>query len=416
MFRILSRGPVGWFASILLLASCGGATPSSVAPSDDDPSPGRLTETEVTENEATENADKDQATAEGGLGISNETLGHGPVIALTEGAISVGDQRAALSHETKERSVPLIRTHLPIALGLTPREDEKLRFASDDIRPFEFRLDRGVRGAEVMSALLSAGFEGFPLSRVEGSDVYLYVISPGRPDEAPLHARRMQWPERALLVKLREDGLQFLRIPARSEGDAADAAPPKEVARLDATASRDDISATLEKICSASAPCSPFGINPGPESSAALFLDLLAAVEARPEFASPSSPPPRALLLIGEPERIPLHVARQRVGDTTVSGRLPAETIRKIVRASFGEYRKCYEAGLTNNSKLEGEVRLRFVIARTGKVSTTAVAPESTMPDESVSACVKEAFSKLVFPEPEGGIVSVTYPIRFSPE
>jgi hypothetical protein len=409
MSRLLALTPLGWFAPLLLLPSCGGAQPASVPPAGGETLAAPSADAAVTEKQA----DEDSAPSQGGLGISNETLGDGPVLALTESEIVVGDERAPLSHEAKERSFPLVRTRLPLALGLPPREGDKLRFASDDVRPFEFRLERGVRGAELMSALLSAGFEGLPLSRVHDTGVYLYVLSPTPPNVEPLHASRMRWPERALLVKLRKDGLQFLRVDARSEGSAA---PPEEVARLDPSASLEDISATLSEICAASAPCSPFGINPGPESTAALFLDLLAAMEARSEFASPSSPPPRALLLVGEPERIPLRVARQRVGETAVNGRLPAETIRKVVRANFGEFRKCYEAGLSNNPKLEGEVRMRFVIARTGKVSATGVAPESTMPDESVSACVQEAFSKLVFPEPEGGIVTVTYPIRFLPD
>jgi hypothetical protein len=36
------------------------------------------------------------------------------------------------------------------------------------------------------------------------------------------------------------------------------------------------------------------------------------------------------------------------------------------------------------------------------------------MSDPAVSACVVRAFYGLSFPQPEGGIVTVTYPIRFS--
>lgn len=99
-----------------------------------------------------------------------------------------------------------------------------------------------------------------------------------------------------------------------------------------------------------------------------------------------------------------------------MSGRLPAETIRKIVRASFGKYRKCYEAGLGKDPTLEGKVIVRFVIDRQGKVSAVGIAPESTMPDDTVSTCIAEAYKTLEFPQPEGGIVTVTYPIMFSPE
>jgi hypothetical protein len=41
--------------------------------------------------------------------------------------------------------------------------------------------------------------------------------------------------------------------------------------------------------------------------------------------------------------------------------------------------------------------------------------PLPVMPDAQVRACVVKGFEKLVFPPPEGGIVTVTYPIMFSP-
>jgi hypothetical protein len=98
-----------------------------------------------------------------------------------------------------------------------------------------------------------------------------------------------------------------------------------------------------------------------------------------------------------------------------VSGRLPAETIRRIVRQNFGRFRGCYEAGLLRKPALAGTVTTRFVIGRDGAVSSVATG-DSTMPDADVAACVVRAFGGISFPEPEGGIVTVTYPIAFSPE
>src|SRR6185503_5840316 len=40
----------------------------------------------------------------------------------------------------------------------------------------------------------------------------------------------------------------------------------------------------------------------------------------------------------------------------------------------------------------------------------------SDLPDAGVISCVVKAFSGLAFPEPEGGIITVTYPIMFSPD
>ncbi|MCL2776960.1 MAG: hypothetical protein FWD73_03075 [Polyangiaceae bacterium] len=39
----------------------------------------------------------------------------------------------------------------------------------------------------------------------------------------------------------------------------------------------------------------------------------------------------------------------------------------------------------------------------------------SQLPDQGVVSCVVRAFQNLSFPQPEGGIVTVTYPITFTP-
>jgi hypothetical protein len=103
-----------------------------------------------------------------------------------------------------------------------------------------------------------------------------------------------------------------------------------------------------------------------------------------------------------------------RMGATSVNGRLPAEVIQRIVRQNFGRFRMCYEQGLTRNPNLEGRVSVRFVIGRDGAVSNVGNGG-SDIPDSSVVSCVVQAFYGLGFPQPEGGIVTVTYPIMFSP-
>jgi hypothetical protein len=103
-----------------------------------------------------------------------------------------------------------------------------------------------------------------------------------------------------------------------------------------------------------------------------------------------------------------------RMGATQVSGRLPPEVIQRIVRQNFGRFRLCYENGLRNNPNLTGRVSVRFVIGRDGAVSQVANGG-SDMPDGGVVGCVVRAFYGLSFPQPEGGIVTVTYPIMFSP-
>ena len=103
-----------------------------------------------------------------------------------------------------------------------------------------------------------------------------------------------------------------------------------------------------------------------------------------------------------------------RMGATTVNGRLPPEVIQRIVRQNYGRFRLCYETGLRNNPNLQGRVAVRFVIGRDGSVSNVANGG-SDLPDPSVVQCVVRAYYGLSFPQPEGGIVTVVYPIMFSP-
>jgi hypothetical protein len=105
---------------------------------------------------------------------------------------------------------------------------------------------------------------------------------------------------------------------------------------------------------------------------------------------------------------------RVRMGATVVSGRLPKEVIVRIVRQNFGRFRMCYEQGLGRNPALEGEVSVRFVIDRSGGVSNVSD-NGSALPDAEVKQCVFRAFFGLSFPMPEGGIVTVVYPMTFSP-
>ncbi len=100
---------------------------------------------------------------------------------------------------------------------------------------------------------------------------------------------------------------------------------------------------------------------------------------------------------------------------TTVNGRMPPETIQRIVRQNFGRFRMCYEPALHASPQLTGRVSVKFVIDRSGAVAVAQDAG-SDLPNADVVACTVKAFAGLSFPEPEGGIVTVVYPLVFSPE
>jgi hypothetical protein len=105
---------------------------------------------------------------------------------------------------------------------------------------------------------------------------------------------------------------------------------------------------------------------------------------------------------------------RVRPMGTSVTGRIPPEVIQRIVRQNFGRFRLCYENGLRNNPNLQGRVSVRFVVGRDGAVSSVANGG-SDLPDGGVVSCVVRSFYGLSFPQPDEGIVTVTYPIMFTP-
>ena len=111
------------------------------------------------------------------------------------------------------------------------------------------------------------------------------------------------------------------------------------------------------------------------------------------------------------------HSATTRVqqGATTVNGRLPPEVIQRIVRSNFGRVKRCYADALAKKPGLTGRVYTKFVIDRTGHVASAESTQQSTIPDGAVVSCVVSMFRGLVFPQPEGGIVTVVYPLVFAP-
>jgi Ca-activated chloride channel family protein len=109
-----------------------------------------------------------------------------------------------------------------------------------------------------------------------------------------------------------------------------------------------------------------------------------------------------------------LSAPKVRVGVSRVEGRLPVEVVQRIVRQNFGRFRVCYEQGLGRNPALAGKITSRFVISKDGSVENVSNGG-SDLPDAGVVSCVLSAFHGLNFPQPEGGIVTVTYPVLFEP-
>jgi hypothetical protein len=96
------------------------------------------------------------------------------------------------------------------------------------------------------------------------------------------------------------------------------------------------------------------------------------------------------------------------------TGRIPPKEIQATVRSHYGIFRKCFEAGLARNPKLKGRVSVRFIIDRSGHVSLSEL-QDGTLRDAEATTCIVEGFRKLRFSKPDGGVVTVVYPLMFSP-
>ena len=84
------------------------------------------------------------------------------------------------------------------------------------------------------------------------------------------------------------------------------------------------------------------------------------------------------------------------------------------MRNNYGEFRRCYESGLARNPKLEGRVTVQFVINLDGTVTRPRIA-ENSLADCDAARCVRDNFLPLLFPKPQGGNVTVRFPIKFVP-
>lgn len=341
--------------------------------------------------------------------------------------MQVGDEVFPVPHESAVRKIAPIGPAMRRHLGLP-------EFPENTDATYTLRIDPRAKGAEITSAFQSLAFTGLPRARVLPHGVILRAVVPSPPGSPEGASEQGRLPDRPLIVHVGENAIELWRSGSveqesrktvasfvesgsvdspelqreRTVGDSEE--PSKQLATIPSP-DVDVVLASLREHCSTNAPCNPFAIHMTPEAPGASVLAVFEAVFAWPGFTAGSRHGPVAVVYSRDVRR-----GGAVFGAQVVNGRIPAEKIREIVRANFGKFRKCYEAGLRRDRELSGQVGVRFVIGRDGKVSNVGVDASSTMPDEAVSACVVRGFYELEFPWPEGGIVTVTYPLQFSPK
>ncbi|HXI55941.1 MAG TPA: TonB family protein, partial [Polyangia bacterium] len=96
------------------------------------------------------------------------------------------------------------------------------------------------------------------------------------------------------------------------------------------------------------------------------------------------------------------------------AGSLEKSAISGVIDTHLGDLRSCQEQQKPRAPALDGELRVRFVIAQSGDLKNPVVL-EARGLTRSLEGCVLKAMARWRFPKPAGGIVKVTYPFRFVP-
>lgn len=102
-----------------------------------------------------------------------------------------------------------------------------------------------------------------------------------------------------------------------------------------------------------------------------------------------------------------------RAGQFTVTGRLPPEVVKRVVRRIHPQLGRCYQPLLAKDPAASSGATTTFTIATTGNVSFATTMGEIT--DKPTLLCIQKAFATLSFPQPDGGVVKVVFPLTFSP-
>ena len=77
--------------------------------------------------------------------------------------------------------------------------------------------------------------------------------------------------------------------------------------------------------------------------------------------------------------------------------------------------RACYQRALAAKPNLQGRVAIRLVIDEDGWLRRTSVW-QNELGDSEVATCLAQELVGLQFPQPEGGKVTVIYPLELTPE
>ena len=98
-----------------------------------------------------------------------------------------------------------------------------------------------------------------------------------------------------------------------------------------------------------------------------------------------------------------------------VSGGLTAEEVMRVIKVNLNQIRNCYEKVLQRSPNKSGKMKVKFVVAANGRVTSAKVTSDSVR-DARMGSCVTGAIKRWKFPNPRGGQkVDINYPFVFNP-
>lgn len=258
--------------------------------------------------------------------------------------------------------------------------------------------DDGVPYFDMMRVLDLTRGEGYARTLLAGGPA-------GEPWELPEAPPLVGGVERASAVRLHPDG----EAEVRGEDGALSLVHPDNVLHYEAhcDAARCDIvvRTTNRRLHLGARPRDPLDAD-------ALFGKPLYTYDGRLGFAEPVVDGVFSPLVPLPGEDAPLDGPP---AGPVLLGSLDKALIDGVIKANMGEIQACYQSLLEREPKATGQTTMKFVIARDGTVSATAV-KASTIADVPFQDCLRKVFHGLRYPEPKGGgIVIVSYPLVFSP-
>ncbi len=99
---------------------------------------------------------------------------------------------------------------------------------------------------------------------------------------------------------------------------------------------------------------------------------------------------------------------------TNGSGNLDPRLVHAAIEARMPRVRSCYKTALRRDTSLRANLRVRFTVDENGRGSRVEDAGSHTR-DKELTTCIHAEFASMRFPRPEGGVITIVYPILIGP-